>query len=171
MEKEIWKDILGYEGLYQVSNSGKVKSLSFNRTNKSRILKNAITRGYVHITLFFKNKRKVTRIHRLVGTHFVPNPENKPEINHKDGDKTNNNDWNLEWVTSYENSIHAIHTGLSSTFGENVHTSKLKSTDIPIIFMRYNQGHRVVDIAKDYNISDTSIRDIIKRRKWKHIEF
>lgn len=109
--KEIWKDIEDYEGLYQISNCGRVKSIDHMReqlhlygrmvnTNyKGKILKPHNSRGYLRVRLFDRNKSKNISIHRLVAEAFIPNPNNYPQINHKDEDKTNNNVDNLEWCT------------------------------------------------------------------------
>ena len=95
---EIWKDIKDYEGLYQVSNWGRVKSLNYNHTGKSKLLKPYDdTRGYLQVKLSKNRKSKNCLVHRLVATAFLENPENKPEINHIDEDKTNNRVDNLEW--------------------------------------------------------------------------
>lgn len=100
--KEIWKDIEGYEGLYQVSNLGRIKSLkrkdSLGRTIQEKILKLSKTSwGYFRITLKKENKRKNFLVHRLVAKTFIPNPNNYLEVNHKDEDKLNNEIENLEW--------------------------------------------------------------------------
>ena len=97
--KEIWKDIPGYDGVYQVSSFGKI------RNSKMLILKqNTIKGNYKRISLHKNKKIKNYLVHRLVGEVFIPNPLNKKEINHKDFDPTNNCVDNLEWVTSSENS-------------------------------------------------------------------
>lgn len=94
---EVWKDIKDYEG-YQVSNEGNVKSLGNDRTRKEKLLKPAKNKdGYLRVGLSKNNKRKFYFIHRLVAQAFSPNPDNLPEINHRDEDKTNNNVANLEW--------------------------------------------------------------------------
>ena len=100
--KEIWKDIKEYEGLYQVSNLGRVKRVTTGRILKGR--KN--TTGYLQIGLCKKGIRDSKLIHRLVTETFIPNPENKAEVNHIDENKTNNMISNLEWVTAKENSNH-----------------------------------------------------------------
>ena len=97
---EIWKDIEGYEGKYQVSNLGNVKSLSYLGTGKEKLLKPFKTEdGYLFIGLNKNNKRKFYKIHRLVAQAFIDNPNNYPIINHKDENKRNNNMNNLEWCT------------------------------------------------------------------------
>lgn len=103
--EEIWKYIQGYEGLYQISNLGRVKSLNYNHTKKEKILQYRINeRGYKYISLCVNNIRKSFKIHRLVAEAFIPNPHNYPCINHKDEDKTNNCVDNLEWCTYKYNS-------------------------------------------------------------------
>ena len=113
-----WKDVKGFEGLYVVSDCGKVKSLgNGNSTNpnfrKERILKTTYSaNGYEKVKLNKEGKRKHAHVHRLVAIAFLDNPKNNPEVNHKDGDKLNNNYSNLEWVTASENQIHAFNNGL-----------------------------------------------------------
>lgn len=108
MMKEQWKPVVGYEGNYEVSNLGRVKSLPRNGTiKKERIIKNNVKKsGYVDIMLSKNNKRIYTHLHRVVAKAFIPNPENKPQVNHKDGNKQNNTVENLEWATASENLKH-----------------------------------------------------------------
>lgn len=96
-ECEIWKDVKDYEGLYQVSNLGRVKSLGNDKTRKEKILKLKNVRGYLLIKLCKDGKQKFFAVHRLVAQHFIPNSLNLPEINHKDENKENNCLENLEW--------------------------------------------------------------------------
>lgn len=106
MNKEIWKPVVGYENLYEVSNFGRVKSLPRNSTVKyARILKSHTNRyGYLHVNLYKNNKRKDFLVHRLVAEAFIPNPDNLPVVNHKDENPSNNFSTNLEWCT-YEYNI------------------------------------------------------------------
>lgn len=111
--EEIWKDVVGYEGLYQISNLGNVKSLNYNHTGKERILaKKHHKSGYVTVTLCKNGKHKNKSIHILVAMAFIPNRFSLPCVNHIDGDKENNFVDNLEWVTYSQNTMHAIQTGL-----------------------------------------------------------
>lgn len=119
--KEVWKDILGYEGLYQVSNQGRVRSLDHivkTKRNKDMLIKGKVKTisigkgGYCVVSLQHKDSKKLFQVHRLVAQSFISNIQNKPEVNHIDGDKTNNCIDNLEWVTSSENIQHAIDNGL-----------------------------------------------------------
>lgn len=97
--KEEWKPVAGYENLYSVSNLGKVKSLNYNHTGKEKILKSNKVNGYLQVTLFKNGKGKTFKVHRLVATAFLPNPEGLPEINHRNENKTNNCVSNIEWCS------------------------------------------------------------------------
>lgn len=111
--QEIWKDIDGYEGLYQVSNLGEIMSLNYMHTKQSQILKIKKTYdGYNRVNLCKNGKVTTCSVHILVAKAFIPNINNKPQVNHKDGNKDNNRVDNLEWVTGKENVIHSIKTGL-----------------------------------------------------------
>lgn len=113
-QNEIWKDIKGYEGFYQVSNLGNVKSLERYRSVKQsgiqllkeRILKYSFRGGYKYVVLYKNDNGKKYNIHRLVAESFIPNINNKPCVNHIDEDILNNNILNLEWVTYSENTRH-----------------------------------------------------------------
>lgn len=106
---EIWKDVRGYEGLYQVSNYGRVKR-TFKK--KERFLSGRADKdGYIEVILSKNQTKKYVRLHRLVAETFILNPGNKPQVNHKDRNKQNNDASNLEWVTCSENVIHAFTTG------------------------------------------------------------
>lgn len=108
---EVWKDIKDYEGLYQISNLGRVKSLKYRKSNKERILilNGAAKHGYYMVGLCKNHKRKYVTVHRLVAEAFIPNPDNKPQINHKDENRRNNCVDNLEWVTAKENLNYGSH--------------------------------------------------------------
>ena len=99
--KEIWKDIQGYEGMYQVSSHGRVRSFKWNRCKILKTRKDK--KGYIVVTLTKHSKNYVPKVHRLVAIAFIPNPNNLPQVNHKDEDKSNNNIDNLEWCTNEYN--------------------------------------------------------------------
>lgn len=129
MKKEIWKPILGFEGTYEVSNFGLVRSIdriivhnTYKETSKSKtqfnkgktiaIRYNNMGKGYAYLMLYLNSKHTKKFVHRLVAQAFIENPENKKEVNHIDGNPRNNNVENLEWNTRKENIAHAIATGL-----------------------------------------------------------
>ena len=112
--KEEWRDIKDYEGLYQISNLGRVKSLNYNRTKKEKILKPRNSQGYLHVTLVKNSKCKGFTVHRLVAMHFIENPNNYPEVNHKDENKQNNKVENLEWCTDKYNKNYGTRTQRAS---------------------------------------------------------
>ncbi len=131
--KEIWKDIPGYEGRYQVSNLGNVLATNYKRSGTAHLLSPTVTYdGYLRVCLCkgHRCQKRLITIHILVANAFIPNPKNKPQVNHKDGNKSNNCVSNLEWVTGKENIQHAIKNGLRPAIaykppkGENHYSSK-----------------------------------------------
>ena len=107
--EEIWQDIIGYEGKYQVSNMGNVKSLNYHRENREKQLKPKLRKnGYLDVMLYdFNKRRKTIMVHILVSEAFIANPQYLPQVNHKDKDKTNNKVENLEWCTAKYNVIYS----------------------------------------------------------------
>ena len=122
--QEIWKDIPSYEGLYQISNYGNVKSIK-----RDKILKPQVNgRGYLSVGLSKNGKHKTFRLNRLVMITFVGYVEGKDQVNHIDGDKTNNRLDNLEWCTQSENMIHAFANGLYKKKKRRVRKIRCKET-------------------------------------------
>jgi hypothetical protein len=166
--KEEWRDIKNYVRLYQVSNFGRVKSFYYG---KERILTGHPDRGYLRLELS-KNGIKIHRsIHQLVTEAFIPNPLNKPTVNHKDGNKLNNFVWNLEWATHKEQMEHAELNNLTNYCkGENVGTSKLKPDQVLEIRRKYATGkYSLRQLGDEYNVILNTIWKIVNRITWKHI--
>ena len=153
MTREIWKDMEGYEGLYQVSNLGRVKRLKGKYISTQRILKLRVgTRGYLYVQLCKKGQRKYYTIHRLVAQAFLPNPENKPQVNHIDEDKTNNIISNLEWVTAKENNHH----------GTRIERTSHKIKAIDIANGEYNIYCSIRDCSRKLGLSQGNICQCLK---------
>lgn len=164
---EEWKDITGYSGVYQVSTHGRVKS--FKRA-KGQILAPSLSgrkeAQYFKVSLHPGGKPCL--IHRLVAMMFIPNPSNKPHINHKDGDKLNNHVSNLEWCTEKENHTHAMDMGLIP-LGEKHGNSKLRRADVIAIKHRIKTGESGYSIGKDYAVHYTTVNAIQSGKTWKHV--
>ena len=173
---EIWMDIKGYEGLYKVSNFGKIKSLgrkvkSSNgyRLKKEKILKQTEDgRGYNAVHLCKEGKCKQFRVHRIVATAFIRNPKKGEVVNHIDGNKLNNNYLNLEWCTSRQNNIHAIEEGLWKGHGVTHYLSKFSKKDVEQIRNEKKKGRTNLEISKEYMVHETTIAKIIRGESYKY---
>lgn len=168
MKKIIWKFITGYEDYYEVSNTGKVRSVERlvnhvdgrKRLMKSRELKPRISyKGYLGIVLAKEGKNKGSNIHRIVALTFIPNPENKLFVNHKNGIKTDNSVGNLEWCTMEENQRHAIETGLCKTI--------VTPFIIRNARLLYAKNLPVKQIAGKLCVSYSTVYCIVTGRTWK----
>ena len=147
---EIWKDIEGYEGLYQVSNQGNVKSLKRKYVLADKILIPRIdTDGYALVNLSKHNKKTTFKIHRLVAETFIPNPDNLPEINHKDENKLNNKADNLEWCDRKYNNTYGTRQNLYKVLPQNkknnTYTSKaIQCIETGIIYPSISEAQRQI---------------------------
>lgn len=147
---EIYKDIKGYEGIYQISNLGNIRSLNYN---KFRILKLKNDRGYFTVCLCKQNIKKQHSVHRLVANTFIYNLQNKPQVNHINGIKTDNNINNLEWCTCKENIIHSWKSGLSKT-NEDRLKKVIDKNSIKVINIITNEifsSIKEASLKSDYN--------------------
>jgi len=165
---EVWKPIAGYEGLYEVSNFGNVKSLSYHRTKVERILRLSTAAGYPLIHLYKCGKSTAIKIHRLVATAFIPNPDSKPTVNHINGIKTDNRVQNLEWATYSENLKEAHRLGLANSKGERHSQSKLTSFEI-IEIRTMGKSKTIYELGVQFGVSYQHISKIIRRETWRHI--
>jgi hypothetical protein len=163
-----WVEINDFSN-YMVSDCGKVLSLNYNHSGKRKILANlSSSGGYWGIGLNSNGKTKRFLVHRLVAMHYCENPDNKPYVNHIDGDKQNNHQNNLEWCTHRENMLHASKNGLMSR-GENQHHSKLKEVDVLEIVELRKGGLTQEVISNRFNVKRKAISDICIGKSWSYL--
>lgn len=171
---EIWKDIKDYEGLYQVSNIGRVRRLKGYYCKNDKIIKSRYDKdGYLQICLSKNNKTKFFRVHRLVACAFIDNLENKLYINHINGIKDDNRVENIEWCTASENQKHCIRTGLKKEYfknGSEHRNSKLNELQVKIIkYLLKKSNLSQTVIASFFNVSIGTISSIKNNKTWKHV--
>lgn len=168
MLDEVWKDIAGFEGFYQCSSYGRIRSVDHpDRRTKARILKQGISdKGYSLIGFWMNKKVNTKRVHRVIAMTFIPNPKNFKEVNHIDGNKLNNSVDNLEWTTRSENVKHAWRNNLIKN------TSKRKLTKKEVMEIRelYNRrkGHKptVAKIGEAYNFTQWQVKEVVTQDIW-----
>lgn len=178
MIQEEWANINGYEGLYLISNLGRVMSLPRGKKTSRNIKSTYIgNKGYEQVGLSGNGNYRTLRIHRLVAEAFISNPEKKEQVNHIDGVKTNNCVLNLEWNTNQENRNHAKENGLiakgethSGLSGENHGRSKLTEKQVLKIRELFNSGNYTKEsLSKQFGVSRINIYRIVTNKLWKHI--
>lgn len=164
--QEIWKDIKEYEGEYEISNLGRVRSLNYRRTGMKKVLKPINhPRGYLSVILYKNKKSKEFCIHRLVAETFIENLSNKPQVNHKDGNKHNNTINNLEWVTASKNEKHAWKIGLKT----DEHIKKIAQNNSKPI-LQYDLNNKLLkewgsisEASRDLNIKQSGISSCCRK--------
>lgn len=170
---EIWKPVVGYEGYYEVSNFGRVRSLdrvvnlsnNVFRPTKGTIIHPALKpNGYLHLSLKRDGTKKMFYVHRLVALHFIDNPCDKPEVNHIDFDKTNNRVDNLEWTSRSENNRHSIL--------HNKARQRLSKEDVLDIRRRKAVGESCKDVFASYEnqVSFSAFAKAYRGYTWKYLE-
>ncbi len=167
---ETWKDIKDYEGRYQASDLGMVKTfVQAFKTNKGVLKYGIDTNGYPIVKLYSNGKGRTRKVHRVIAETFIENPNNLPQVNHKDGNKLNNAVENLEWCDQSHNMKHAIRTGLiKKHFGEQSSQAKFTEKQINELRAKHPQ-FTMKELAIEYGMSKTNVCDIIKRKIWNHI--
>lgn len=184
--EEVWKPVVGYEGYYEVSNLGRVKTAAIfirhdgnwseegGYVKKIKIRNQQTNRyGYKTIKLCKLGNCKQARVHRLVAEAFIDTDNLNNQINHIDGDKTNNIVSNLEWVTAAENMRHAWETGLVNkdhTIGSKHHNALLDEQKVVEIRKLYKAGGITQkEIAEMYSVKFGTIKDVLSNRTWNHV--
>lgn len=166
--QEIFVPIKGYEGLYEVSNHGNVKTLAKVmdmplghgvKVFPEKIMSKVKTKtGYERVKLSNNGSKKLVSVHRLVAMAFLPNPENKATVNHKDGNKSNNHVDNLEWATTQENEKHAVDNGLKCSGGKHKFAKKVIHITTGIIYQSASEA------AKHFNLNYFRLSDSLRGR-------
>lgn len=162
---EEWLAVVNYEGLYEVSSHGRIKSLGNSNSRKEKIMRQQIRNGYMSVELSKKDqKAKKFFVHRLVAIAFIPNPENKEQCNHENGDKMDNRLENLNWMTPKENIAHAIAHGL------------MKKSNKPLVATHIDTGEQhqfesQTEASEKLGVSMTNVSNALKGRtphdRWK----
>jgi len=169
--EEIWKDVKGYEGLYKASSLGRIKTVerTINYGNfvgfvkKEMFIRQHFRDGYYYLSLSKNGVSKTKRVHRLIAEAFIPNPENKQEVNHIDCNKINNCVDNLEWCTPRENMKHAYENNRIK------HGASLTDGKIMLIREMHRNGINKTVISNVFKISNQYVSKIIFKRAWKHV--
>ena len=173
---ESWINIEGFEGYYQVSNSGKVNSIGWDHINEKgrRRVRNPVmlkpenNKGYHRVDLRKNGFKKRILVHRLVAGAFIDNPDNKSFVNHINGIKNDNRVENLEWCTYSENNQHAYDNKLTTpAHGENHVCAKLSLSEVLEIKERLINGEKVTKLARDFKVSHATISNIRTEKAWK----
>ena len=181
---EIWKPVPEFEDFYEISSSGRIKSLARTIIRKDgkplrikeKMLKTpANGRGYPRVTLYKPGNNSWNTVHSLVAKTFLPHPEmdigggkNQFGVNHKDGDKMNNHVDNLEYITNANNVIHARKSGLLCARGSKNGRAKISENDVDSIKYLYSEGATQQELAQKFGICQTSISRVICGTTWKH---
>jgi len=162
-----WKSICidGQTTHYEISNDGFVRNLKTNRL----LAGSHDSRGYVTVSIWVNDKLYTKKVHRLVAEAFIPNPDNKPTVNHKDGNKENNSISNLEWATHQENIDHAINTGLRDLKGMKASSNIYTDEEVHVVCKMLEEGKSAKYIAKELNVNINLPRRILYSGKWEHI--
>ena len=168
--QELWKSLKGvavHGDNYEVSNLGNVRN-----TVTGKLLKGRMNRkGYLTVVLYLDGKTKHQAVHRLVAQAFIPNPRNKPQVNHINGEeKANNRVDNLEWATGHENIQHSFNNGLHKPRrGSSSNKAKLTEDQVICIKQKLSKGVSQYDLASEYKVSRGAIRDISTGKSWAHV--
>ena len=183
--EEIWKSVEDWEGLYEISNHGRIRSLDriVNKSNGGRyfhrgrvLVAHPNSKGYPNVVLNHAETGRShnARIHRMVAKAFIPNPDNKPHVNHIDANKSNARASNLEWVTPAENCQHSWRLGRGHTNimpGSSNALAKLNEELVYNCRQRYLTGTTVKEMSVEFGVSWTTMKEAVSGVGWKHVPF
>lgn len=183
--EEIWKRVQEYPR-YEVSNLGRIRAIYIRGIKRNKILKPKLTKkGYLEISLYRERKHKSFRLHRLVAQSFIPNPNNLPQVNHKNGNKLDNRAENLEWCTCSENVTHAFRTGLKHGIRGKEHPSSKRIAQLDLegnLIKVWESSMNIERTLKEINVDQAAViaccrgkcgkkkRVTHKGYKWKYYE-
>lgn len=177
--QSLWKPVVGFEGLYEVSSEGEVRSVDRWLTTRrgARIFRKGVSMtprigksGYLYINLYRDSLSFTKKVHRLVAEAFCPNPRGAVQVNHVDGQKLNNLAENLEWVTASENTRHAVANGLNAPqSGELSHRSSIKNSDVDKIRAKILEGVPLEEVARTFGVTRAVVSGIKSGRRWAEI--
>jgi len=170
IQEEIWKDVIGFEGLYEVSNNGRVRSLprefiksdgTWMRTRGTVIHQNTTHDGYAQIILLKNGRKHTKKAHRYVAIKFIENPNNLPQVNHIDGNKKNNHVSNLEWCDGKHNQQHAVRTGLRKKYFGADHWNSREVYQLSFDGFLVGVYPSIVEAAKSVNRDVTTVHKVL----------
>lgn len=165
---ETWKIVKDTDSIYQISSLGRLKTNNWKNHGLEKVMKPARDKkGYLRTVIKRNGKLGTVKLHRLVAETFIPNPENKPQVNHKNGIKDDNRVENLEWCTNSENHKHSFAIGTQSNKGENNPTNKL--TDKMVLYMRSHPEIRTLCFASIYRLERSTIKRARYGKTWTHL--
>lgn len=170
---EVWKDVKEFEGKYKISNTGKLMIVNFKNSGKPKIASSKAGADGYHRVYLNVGYNKAHLLHRLVAIHFLelPEIEDKKQVNHKDGNKSNNCVENLEWVNAYENVAHAMRTGLMDNSGVNNGHAVLEDEDIPVLKKMLASGKITQrKLAEIFGVTPMTISHAVKGKTWRNVK-
>lgn len=169
--EEIFKAIDGFDGAYQVSNTGVVRAIIYKGKQRTRILTQEITHhGYRRVALATKGTVKKYYVHRLVAEAFISKCQVGKMINHKDFNKQNNSVCNLEWVTHSENLRHYWKSHKYPDTGPRLYSAKLSSSAVSEIRKLKRNGASAIELSLKFEVAERTIRDVLARKTWRHVK-
>ena len=178
LSNELWKYVPNSDNRYLVSNYGRILTTGYKGGKKCSIMKPAKdNQGYLRTMLKLNGRVRTIKVHRIVAQTWIPNEENKLQVNHKNFDRSDNRVENLEWMTPKENCLYSFNAGriirpVCTNFvkGEQIGTSKLTELEIKEIRQKFKPRVYTREmLGKEYNVAPATIKDIILKKSWKHV--